>query len=66
MLIEVLLSEKRADSMVQRFVAKAKDLRAQAEGAAKGKDFATGVKLLEESTAELVRAIRGAGIYIPG
>jgi len=66
MLIEVLLSEKRADSMVQRFVAKAKDLRAQAEGAAKGKDYATGVKLLEESTAELVRAIRGAGIYIPG
>jgi hypothetical protein len=63
----VLLSEKSADSTVQRFVAKAKELRARAEGAAgNGKDYASGVKLLEESTAELVRAIRGAGIYIPG
>ena len=66
MLIEVLVSEKRGDTMVQGFVAKAKELRLQAEAAANGKDYATGVKLLEESTAELVRAIRGAGIYIPG
>lgn len=66
MLIEVLLSEKRADSVVQGFIAKAKDLRAQAEAAANGRDYTTGVKLLEESTTELVRAIRGAGIYIPG
>jgi hypothetical protein len=66
MLIEMLLSEKRADSMVRRFVAKAKELRGQAEAAANGKDYASGVKLLEESTGELVRAIRGAGIYIPG
>lgn len=66
MLIEVLLSEKRADSMVQGFIAKAKDLRTQAEAAANGRDYTTGVKLLEESTTELVRAIRGAGIYIPG
>ncbi len=66
LLIDVLLSEKRGDSMVQRFIAKARELRTQAEGASKGKDYATGVKLLEESTAELVRAIRGAGIYIPG
>ncbi|MBI4984563.1 MAG: hypothetical protein HZC24_04260 [Rhodocyclales bacterium] len=66
MLIEVLLSEKRPDGMVQGFIAKARELRAQAEAAAHGKDYATGVKLLEESTAELVRAIRGAGVYIPG
>jgi hypothetical protein len=66
MLIDVLLSEKRGDSLVQGFMAKAKDLRTQAETAAKDKDYATGVKLLEDSTAELVRAIRGAGIYIPG
>ncbi|MCK9283241.1 MAG: hypothetical protein M0P39_03060 [Rhodocyclaceae bacterium] len=66
MLIEVLVAEKRADTMVQNYLAKAKDLRAQAEAAAKSKDYTTGVKLLEESTAELVRAIRGAGIYIPG
>ena len=66
MLIEVLLSEKRADGMVQDFISKAKELRVQAETAAKGKDYANGVKLLEASTTELVRAIRGAGIYIPG
>jgi hypothetical protein len=52
--------------MVQGFIAKAKELRAKADAAASGKDYATGVKLLEESTTELVRAIRGAGIYIPG
>jgi hypothetical protein len=66
LLIQVLLSEKRADSMVQHFIAAAKELRSKAEGAANRKDYATGVKLLEESTAELVRAIRGAGVYIPG
>lgn len=66
MLIEVLLSEKKADSMVQGFMGKARDLRTQAEAAAKNKDYAAGVKLLEDSTTELVRAIRSAGIYIPG
>lgn len=70
MLIQVLLSEKRdsadINNMVNRFLEKAKALRAQAEEAASRKDFAAGVKLLEESTAEVVRAIRNAGIYIPG
>jgi len=66
MLIEVLVSEKRGDAMVQGFVAKARELRVKAEAAAAAKDYDSGVKLLEESTAELVRAIRGAGIYIPG
>jgi hypothetical protein len=66
MLIEVLLADKKADGMVQQFIDKAKALRTQAEAAASSKDYANGVKLLEESTAELVRAIRGAGIYIPG
>lgn len=66
MLIEVLASEKQSDSMIQKFIAAAKELRSQAEGAAKNKDYAAGVKLLEDSTMELVRAIRSAGIYIPG
>lgn len=66
MLIEVLASEKRGDAMIEGFVGKAKELRVKAEAAAAAKDYETGVKLLEESTAELVRAIRGAGIYIPG
>jgi hypothetical protein len=30
------------------------------------KDYEAGIQLLEESTKELVRAIRGAGVYIPG
>ena len=70
MLIQVLLSEKRdsadVNTMVNRYLEKAKALRTQAEEAASRKDFAAGVKLLEESTTEVVRAIRNAGIYIPG
>lgn len=71
MLIKVLVEEKRAanpmlDQQVQGFVAKAKELRSAAESAAAKRDHAQAVKLLEESTAELVRAIRNAGIYIPG
>lgn len=70
MLIEVLLSEKRdsadINAMVNRYLEKARALRTQAEQAAGRNDFATGIKLLEESTKEVVRAIRNAGIYIPG
>lgn len=71
MLIKVLVDEKRAtnpqlDQQVQNFLNKAGELRAAADAAAARKDFAQAVKLLEESTAELVRAIRNAGVYIPG
>lgn len=71
MLIKVLVEEKRAgnpmlDQQVQSFLSKAKDLRGAAESAAAKRDHAQAVKLLEESTTELVRAIRNAGIYIPG
>lgn len=70
MLIQVLLSEKRAaadlDAMVKNYLEKARALRAQAEEAAGRKDFEAGIKLLEDSTSEVVRAIRNAGIYIPG
>lgn len=71
MLIKVLVEEKRAsnpmlDQQVQAFVNKAKELRQQAEAAAAKRDHALAVKLLEESTVELVKAIRNAGIYIPG
>lgn len=70
MLVKMLLDEKResqgVDRMVQGFVDKATDLRKQAESRAVSKDFENAIKLLEDSTKELVRAIRGAGIYIPG
>lgn len=70
MLVKMLLDEKResqgVDRMVQGFVDKANDLRRQAESKAGSRDFENAIKLLEDSTKELVRAIRGAGIYIPG
>lgn len=67
MLIKVLLEEqKAADAMIQGFITKAQDLRNTAETAAARGNYAEAVKLLEDSTAELVRAIRGAGVYIPG
>lgn len=71
MLIKVLLDEKRAsnaglDGMVQKSLEQATVLRANAESMAAKKDFEAGIKLLEDSTKELVRAIRSAGVYIPG
>lgn len=71
MLIKVLLEEKRAsnanlESMVQKYLEAANALRGSAEAAAAKKDFEGGIKLLEDSTKELVRAIRSAGVYIPG
>jgi hypothetical protein len=66
LLLQVLASEKKSDSMVIKFLQTAKELRVRAEAAAKSRDHAAAIKLLEESTSELVRAIRSAGIYIPG
>ena len=71
MLIKVLVDEKRAtnpqlDQQIAGFLTKAKELRIAAESSAARKDFGEAVKQLEESTVELVRAIRNAGVYIPG
>lgn len=71
MLVKVLLDEKRAsnaslDGVVQKSLEKAEVLRVSAEDMAAKKDFVSGIRLLEESTKELVRAIRSAGVYIPG
>lgn len=71
MLIKVLLDEKRAsnaglESMVQKYLDQAQVLRSSAEAAVLKKDFEAGIRLLEDSTKELVRAIRSAGVYIPG
>lgn len=71
MLIKVLVDEKRAtmpqlDKQVKKFVARANELRAAAEASAASKDYARAVSQLEEATAELVKAIRNAGVYIPG
>lgn len=71
MLIKMLLEEKRRgnaglDGMVKKHLDQAGALRAQAEAKAAAKDFEAGVTLLEDATGELVRAIRSAGVYIPG
>lgn len=67
MLIKVLVDEQKASGdMVKNFLSKATELRLKADNASSRKDYGEAVKLLEESTAELVRAIRNAGIYIPG
>lgn len=70
MLVNILLAEKRAnvtiDAMVKRALNEAGQSRKSAEASAIKQDFDGGVRFLEESTRELVRAIRGAGVYIPG
>ena len=71
MLINVLLSDRQDAAGVmppamQAFVDKAATLRGQAEAQAQRGDHAGAIKMLEDSTRELVRAIRTGGIYIPG
>jgi hypothetical protein len=67
MLIKVLVDQQgRGNSMIDNLVKKAAGIREQAEKTAAGGDHQAGIKLLEDSTADLVRAIRSAGIYIPG
>lgn len=66
MLIKLLLEGKPSAAGQQANVEKALQLRVQADAAAAGADHATAVKLLEDSTRELIRAIRGAGVFIPG
>jgi hypothetical protein len=70
MLVQMLLKDKRGgaavDSMVEQSVTAAAQLRTQADEQASRRDHETAVKTLEQSTRELVKAIRGAGVYIPG
>jgi hypothetical protein len=70
MLVTILLAEKRTsttvDTMVQSALDQAAVQRKAAEAFAGKRDFDAGVRALEGSTKELVRAIRGAGVYIPG
>jgi len=70
MLVALLFKEyNRAagtQGKVKHFLGTAADLRTKAERQAAGKDFKAAVDALEQSTAQLVRALRGAGINIPG
>ena len=70
MLVQVLLADKLEGSPMrasaEKFIANAKALRSEAEGIAVGGQFEEAIGLLEKSTKELIRAIRSAGVYIPG
>lgn len=69
-LLTGLLDEKtdrpELKTQVQPFVDRASELRQQAESAGGAGDYAKGIEILEQSTAELIRAIRAAGVFIPG
>lgn len=70
MLITVLLDEKRVSgqraAMTRQFVTRAGEIREQAEAEAAAGRYGAAIELLEASTHEYVRAIRSAGVYIPG
>jgi len=70
MLLTVLLEEKMQDDSVKNRVGPmidaADELRKQALGLATEGKFEQAIEVLDNSTRELVKAIRGAGVYIPG
>lgn len=70
MLVQILLGERMKDENVQKradpILQQAAILRTEAEEHAASGEFQNGIRLLESSTRELVKAIRSAGVYIPG
>ncbi len=66
MLLALLVADPAKAAGAQGASGKARELRDRAEQRAGAGAWAEAVGLLEESTKELVRAIRAAGIYIPG
>jgi hypothetical protein len=71
MLVDVLLKEKMntnwgIEAMVNKFMESADKLRARADEQASDGEYENAIGTMEESTKEIVRAIRSAGIYIPG
>lgn len=52
--------------MIDNFLGKARELRQQAEEQAGDGDYEAAVNSLNESTGQLVRALRTVGIFIPG
>ncbi len=70
MLVGLLIGDRmQSDELRQKiaaYVAEGRRLRRQAEAYADGEAHQQAIDLLEQSTRQLVRAIRSAGIYIPG
>ena len=69
-LLDILLKDKlknpKYSILMRKPLDKANQLQQQAESLAANGDFEEAVKVLEQSTKQIVRAIRAAGIYIPG
>ena len=71
LLIGVLLADRKdgpaaMPAGMQALVDRAAGLRGQADAQARQGEHAEAIRLLEQSTRELVRAIRAGGLYIPG
>ena len=71
MLVDVLLKEKMKtnwgiEAMVNKFMESADKLRTRADEQASDGEYENAIGTMEQSTKEIVRAIRSAGIYIPG
>lgn len=67
-MLHELLARKQVtdDAMGRGAIARAAELRGQADAAAGRADYVAAVGHLEDATRELVRAIRAAGVFIPG
>lgn len=68
-LVEVVLKEKlspRMSLLMKTPMAKAEELRALAVQQAESGDYDKAIHTLEQSTQQIIRAIRMAGVYIPG
>jgi hypothetical protein len=67
MLVTMLLADRRdAAPMIQPVLERADQLRRDGLAQAQRGDHRAAIKTLEDSTRELVRAIRAGGLYIPG
>ena len=68
MMMPMMLIEQKGNATptIVEQVKKSGETRQNAERAAAGGDHEAGVKLLEDATSQLIRAIRSAGIFIPG
>lgn len=69
-LVELFMQERASEQglvrMVEGFVQRGEELRSQAERQAARSEFGAAVDTLGGATAELVRALRSTGLFIPG
>ena len=68
-LVPVAISElntpRESAALAERYVQQSRDLRKKAEQQSAGGDVATAIKLLQDATGHLQRALRIAGVVVP-